>query len=243
MLTVPDEPRRTPTAALPARSLARGALAAAVLVAAIAFLLWPHGSEPAGGSGAPIAAAPRQVTVAAVSRGRTVAAPPELVVVAETPSPAPSAAPAATAAPSPATGPSGPPAPTGSGAGGRSGTGAGPGAGPGSGSGTPTPTPSPRPSPTSPFPAPGFTRLNFIVLDYRTGRPIPDACVIVGTSNCAPGQPHTDALGRWSADVATGSSTQWDVSFSKEGYYTQRRHFTLPGRTIVTYQIFLRRSS
>ena len=78
--------------------------------------------------------------------------------------------------------------------------------------------------------------------DNTTGRPLPDVCVVIGTANCGPTAPHTDASGRWSADVAASSnSTLWDLYFIKTGYQRQFRQITLPGGVSRTYIIFMRR--
>jgi hypothetical protein len=74
-----------------------------------------------------------------------------------------------------------------------------------------------------------------IVIDSRTLLPIPDACIVVGTTTCDPTRPHTDASGRWSVDIPMSTSTtNWDMGFLKAGYFTQWRTFTLQqGRTAL----------
>ena len=60
------------------------------------------------------------------------------------------------------------------------------------------------------------------------GQALPGVCVIVGTASCTADKPHTDATGRWTADVPMGSPTLlWDISLSKGGYLTVRRQFVL----------------
>jgi len=253
------------TAPLPG-SRRRAVIAA---LAALALLLLFIGSgRPAGSSGAPDEAAvePQQQQTqldrpVLVSRGRTVALPP-LAVVAPTATPAPTAtatpAPQPTAAVATATAQgtarrTATPGPTGAGAGtgGTGGTGAGSGgggsgsgsgsggAGGGSGTGTGFPTPAPLP----PVPPPGFGRFSIIVLDAFTNRPIPGACVIIGTRSCDPSQPHTDANGRWAVDIpATTMTTYWDLYFSKPGYVFALRQLGLAAGQTVTYTILLRRS-
>ncbi len=248
-----EQPLQTGIAILEWRSGSRKrALLAALGVLAILLLLIGD-SGSLGSSGAPdeAAAEPQQQQtqvdqILLVSRGRTVALPPVIVAVAPTATPTP--APTATATPAPeptkavATAGTGTaprtasPRPTGTGSGGGSGgtgaTGAGSGgsgggsgsgsggAGGGSGSGTGFPTPQPLP----PVPPPGFGRFQIIVLDAFTNRPIPGACVIIGTQSCDPSQPHTDANGRWAVDIpATTRTTLWDIYFSKPGYVFERR--------------------
>jgi uncharacterized membrane protein YgcG len=257
---VPERPPqplvRVAAISAPVPSRRKYAYAAVAVAAAVLLFLGPGSVGPPGGTpaGAPptAAAEPERVALLPRSRGRTIVAPPEIVAVQESPTPAPtaqpSASPDATAAAAATTG-SGPartgtPAPSG-----RGGTGGGGGSGGGGGGGllppTPTPTPAPTiPAPTPPVPPAGFGRFNVVVLDASTGRPIPDACVVVGTASCAVGQPHTDASGRWTADVpVTNASTPWDMQFIKTGYFAQSRSITLSARQTVTFQIRLRPSS
>ena len=230
----------------------RRALVALALLALLALLI-PLGAPQQGGGGTPQAAAAEQQRSAllTVSRGRTVGAPAEIVVVAET-TPSPTPAPSEEASPSPAAtsgaaassvpGASGASGSTGpGGSGGGAGGGNGTGQGPGNGSGTSTPTPLPAIT-LGPVP-PGFARLVIIVLDAQTRRPLPDVCVVIGTATCAPGQPHTDVNGRWAADVASSSNiTYWDVSLIKTGYTSVSRRLSLrAGSGSTTYSLTLRR--
>jgi len=65
---------------------------------------------------------------------------------------------------------------------------------------------------TTPSQPPGFGRFQIIVLDAFTNRPIPAACVMIGTQSCNPSQPAADANGVWAADVpATSQTTLWDI--------------------------------
>lgn len=224
-------------------------VAAALAAALLVFLLGGSGLGPAGEpGGAPPAAAADQQRVALVSHslGRTISLPAEVVAVQESPTPAPTEAPTASPAAQPTTAPAtagsgsgartGTPAPTGTGAGGG-GTGGG-------GIGILPRTPTPAPTRTPVVPPPGFGRFSVIVLDASNGRPLPDVCVVLGTSSCDPGTPHTDLNGRWSADVpVTAGSTNWDMSFMRAGYRTQKRLLTLAAGRTVTFQILLRRTS
>lgn len=242
-------PKHPPTAAesaplMRARTSRRPILAAVTAVLALVLLLLFTGDPgpQAAGGGAP--AAPVSVarpTLTTISRGRTISLPLELVAVEESPTPAPTAAPSASAAPTASA-----PAPSGSGSGGTSsgGTGTGSGSGSGAGSGTAPPTPiaTPAPTATPPAPAAGFTRLNVYVFDATSVKPLEGVCVVIGTLNCGPNAPHTDATGRWSADVAASdASTKWTMAFVKSGYVTQQVNITLPGGTSRTYFIYLRR--
>ncbi len=244
----------------------RRAIIAALAALALLLLLIGSGA-PKGAPGAPDEAAVElqqqqtQDQLLVVSRGRTIALPPVLAVAASaTPAPTATATPApqptsavatataqgtarhtATPGPTGAGGGSGGTGATGTGGGGSgggSGSGSG-GAGGGSGSGTGFPTPAPLP----PVPPPGFGRFQIIVLDQFTNRPIPGACVIIGTQSCDPSQPHTDANGRWAVDVpATTLTTYWDLYFSKPGYIFALRQFGLAAGQTANYTVFLRRS-
>ncbi|HEY6959801.1 MAG TPA: hypothetical protein VI814_13335 [Candidatus Limnocylindria bacterium] len=246
-----DEPLRHDAAITETPRSNRRLIAAAALVAAllIALLLFGNGRGlgPAGGGTPAANDAPQQQPQAqllTVSRGRTITLPADIVAVEAPPTPAataiptgaPTEAPAGSGQPGPTSGPGGTGA-GGSGGGSGGGDGSGTGSGSGTGLGTPTPTATPAIVP------PGYSRLNVVVYDASTGRPLPDVCIIIGTLNCGPTQPHTDRNGRWSADVAaTNNSTLWDLYFIKSGYVTQFRQITLPGGVSRTYAIYLRRS-
>ena len=248
-----DAPMRREAALAAARGTHRRLMAAATLAAAvlIALLFFGNGRGlgPAGG-GLPAANdAPErqpQAQLAAFSRGRTITMPADIVAVEASPTPAPTAEATPTAAPP---GSGRPEATTGpgdtgtGGSGGGSGGGDGSGSGSGSGTGVGTPSSSPAPTATPPVPPPGYSRLNVIVYDATSGRPLPGVCIIIGTLSCGPSQPHTDENGRWSADVAASSAkTLWDLYFFKTGYLTQFRQITLPGGATRTYAIFLKRA-
>lgn len=202
-------------------------------------LFFPRDPGVAGGGSPPRVITQPVATAVLVSRGRTISAPIEVVVEASPtpePSPQPTEAPAASLRVAAAA--TGTPGLGGSGSGTSTGTGTGTGSG--SGSGTSTQTPAPTATPIAV--RPGFSRLNVIVYDAQTLRPLPDVCVVIGTLDCGTAAPHTDANGRWSADVAaTPATTLWDLSFIKARYATQRRQITLPGGVSRTYVIYLRR--
>jgi hypothetical protein len=247
----------------------RALLAALGVLAILLLLIGDSGSSGSSGSPEEAAAEPQQQQtqvdrIVVVSRGRTVALPPVIVAIAPTATPTPAPTASATPAPEPtkalATAGTGTaartasPRPTGTGSGaGSGGTGAtgaggggsgggsgggGGGAGGGSGSGTGFPTPQPLP----PVPPAGFGRFQIIVLDAFTNRPIPGACVIIGTQSCDPSQPHTDANGRWAVDIpATTRTTLWDIYFSKPGYVFERRQLGLAAGQTVVFTILMRR--
>ena len=219
-------------------------LVTALAVLAALLLVLFFGDQVEVGGGSPPRAVPPQpvATMLAISRGRTISIPVEVVVAEASPTPAPTA----TAAPSPeptsgtATSANSGSGTSGSGSGGTSGNGSGSGSG---GGAAPTPTPTPAPTATPVLPPAGFSRLNVIVYDVTTGRPLADVCVVIGTLSCDPSAPHTDVNGRWSADVAASSaSTRWDLNFIKTGYRNQPRQITLPGGVSRTYVIYLQRS-
>ena len=245
----PDEmPLRGPTIAIPTaqRSWRRlAAVAASALLVLIALFIFGGAAEPPGGGTPARAAEPQRDRILVQSRGRTVSLPQE-VVVEESPTPTPSAEPTpqataepvAVAAPTAAT--AGSPGPSagagGSGGGNGGGNGSGSGSGNGAGSATPAPSPTPR------VPLPGFSRLNVIVYDAQTRKPLEGVCIVIGTPNCGPSAPHTAADGRWSADVAASSNaTKWQLSYIKTGYTTVLQEITLPGGVSRTYIVYLRR--
>ena len=223
----------------------RLAAVAAVLAALLLAVLWPRDGDVGGGSPDAAAVAPQVVTIASVSRGRTVVAPLEVVVVQETPSPTPEATaePSASPAPSVAAVTAKPGATSGTGTGtteggGGTGTGSGPGNGSGSGPGNGTRSATPAPTATPRVPPPGYVRFNIRVLDSRTYRPVADVCVIHGTRDCGSGD-YTDKDGRWSWDVAASAYvTQWDITLIKDGYVTLQQHLVMPrGRSQYLFTI------
>src|SRR5438477_8497659 len=230
--------RATPVVARgrPWRALVAVLAAAAALLLVLLFA--PNDQARGGGSAPPALPAETQRALTVVtSRGRTISLVPEVVAVEETPTPMPTALPTTTPPPAATTGGAG----SGGGASGGAGSGP-PGSGSGSGGGVAPPTrpPTPAPTATPPVPPAGFTRLNVIVYDSTTSKPLEGVCVVIGTIDCGPDAPHTNALGRWSADVAASSaSTKWDLMFLKVGYLVQTRQITLPGGVSRTYVIFL----
>ena len=237
-------PRRGETRTLRAGRRLRPLLLLALLCLLLALLF---GLE--GGGGSPEVATSVEVVTPVASvvsvplRGRSaVSLPPEIVAVQPSPTAEPSRQPAATATPPPSPSGAGGGA-GGSGAGGGSGSGAGSGSGSGVGSGSGSGI-GVLPAPTlPPVPPPGYSRLTVIVVDSRTRVPLPDACVIVGTTSCDR-SPHTDQRGRWSADVPTTTApTSWQLTLLKAGYNVQSRTFVMSaGRRSVVVEIRLVRS-
>ena len=217
-------PRRRPYALLAA--IAVLALALAGLFAQP--LLDRAQDVDGGGGGAPAAAASDQpILLSALSRGRVIVA--EVAVAAAIPDPVATVTPEPSASASPATlvgagAPSGSSAPSGS-----VGPGTGSGTGSGTGPGTATRTASPAPTATR-SPAPtlaacfaslprGFARLCGLVVDSRTGRAIPGACVSLGP--CTDQSTRTDVNGRWAFVLPVGDGTlQWTLEFAMAGYRT-----------------------
>jgi hypothetical protein len=231
------QPRRIPWKKL--------ALIAAVLSGLIFLVLGPGGTPGGKPEGDASAVAVPDVTrpqeLAQISRGRSaVTTAPEVVAVAE-PSAAPSAAPteAPSAAPSAGAG----------GAGGAGGSASGPGGGGGgigigTGPGLIT-LPTPRPTTTPRVPPAGYGRIQIIVLDRQTLRPVPDTCVSFGSLTCTnitAGDVtalnyRTDANGHWALDVPLGAPTvSYDMLFFRLGYRVDIERVTLRrGGTVLRY--------
>lgn len=231
-------PAIAPTRQIPWRRLA---IALAVICGLIFLVLGPGGDPGGKPQGDASAAAVPDVTrpqpLVQISRGRSaVTAAPEVVAVAE-PSAEPTAAPteAPSAAPSAGAGGAGGAGGSASGAGGGGG-GIGIGTGPGLIT-LPTPRPTPRTPPS------GFGRIQIIVLDRQTLRPVPDTCVSFGSLNCTTITAgdltalnyRTDANGRWSLDVPLGAPTvTYDMLFFKIGWRVDIEKITLRrGGTVV----------
>ena len=239
---------------LPDRRRIPYALVATIAVVLLAFgallaqpLLDASLADGGGGGGAPQSvASDAPVLVSALSRGRVVLA--EVAVVPAIAEPVVTAQPeaSASASPAPTAGAGGSAGPSGSGG---PGTGTGTGTGSGSGSGPGTSSPSPTPTVTR-TPAPtfavcfvsiqrGFARLCGQVIDARTGRPIPGACVSLGA--CTDQSARTDGNGRWAFVLPVGDgSLQWDLEFAMTGYrtatysQTSRQGFiTIPTQRLV----------
>ncbi len=203
--------------------------------------------EAGGGATQPNTPLPSQLPL----RGRSIALPPEPVAAVPVPTltPLPQITPPAlpTKTPTPVRGGEdtpdvvpGSPAPTRSPGSGTGGTGTGTGGGTGAGTGTATGAP-PSPTPT-PSLAPDAARFNILVVDAFTGLPLPDVCLIVGSGECGPTKPHTDANGHWSIDVPLTTPTlNWDVTFIRAQYTTEYRRYLLRQGQSVTYVMRLRR--
>jgi len=225
----------------------RLAIALAVISGLIFLVLGPGGEpggKPEGDASAVVPDVTRPQVLAQVSRGRSAAtSAPEIVAAAE-PTAEPTAAPteAPSAAPSAGAGGTGGAGGSASGAGGGGG-----GIGIGTGPGLIT-LPTPRPTTTPRVPPPGYGRLTVIVLDSRTRKPVPDACVSFGSLNCTTITAgditalsyRTDANGRWSLDVPLGAPTvSYDMLFFKLGYRVDIEKVTLRRGGTVVKTVFL----
>lgn len=174
-------------------------LASTVLVGALVLFL-VSGLDLGGLSGDNAPPAPAGIAqVTEVSRGRSSADIP-IVVVAE---PQPTAAPSPTAAPAP-TGQPRPPGPP----------------GPIVASGGKIPL-------DLPGVLPGYVRMTVQVVDNGTSRPLEDVCVIYGTLACGPEEPKTNSMGFWALDVpVTSNPIPWDLRFESPGYRSQATRIT-----------------
>jgi hypothetical protein len=236
-----------PSVTTPARGVPwkRLAIALAVICGLVFLVLGPGGApggKPEGDVSAAVAPdVTRPQPLVQLSRGRSaVTSAPEVVVVAE-PSAEPTAAPteAPTAAPSAGAGGTG-----GAGGSARGAGGGGGGIGIGTGPGLIT-LPTPRPTSTPRFPPPGYGRIQIIVLDRQTMKPVPDTCVSFGSLTCTnitAGDVtaltyRTDTNGRWSLDVPLGAPTvSYDMLFFKLGYRVDVQKITLRrGGTVLKY--------
>jgi hypothetical protein len=242
---VAGPPEPAPARRLPWKRLA---VALAVICGLIFLVLGPGGDpggKPQGDASA--ATAPditRQQPLVQVSRGRSaVTTAPEVVAVAE-PSAEPTAAPteAPSAAPSAGAGGAGGAGGSASGAGGGGG-----GIGIGTGPGLIT-LPTPRPTTTPRIPPSGYGRIQIIVLDRATLRPVPDTCVSFGSLNCTTITAgdvtalnyRTDASGRWALDVPLGAPTvTYDMLFFKVGWRVDIEKITLRRGGTVVKTVFL----
>ena len=96
------------------------------------------------------------------------------------------------------------------------GRGGGGGGGGGSGTGgvgiVPLPPIVPPPSPTPAV----YVRFHGRVVDAASGAGIAGVCVVIGSLNCGPDKPHTDAQGFWS--VVVTSQPYWDFGWQVTNY-------------------------
>jgi hypothetical protein len=76
------------------------------------------------------------------------------------------------------------------------------------------PVPPAIPGPT-PIPS-GYVRFHGRIFDAATGAPLPAVCVIIGSLDCGPDKPHSDADGYWEATVTL--QPYWDFGWQKVGY-------------------------
>jgi hypothetical protein len=237
-------PQIAPVRELPWKRLA---IALAVICGLIFLVLGPGGDpggKPEGDATAAVPDVTRPQVLAQVSRGRSaVTTAPEIVAVAE-PSAEPTAAPteAPSAAPSAGAGGAGGAGGSASGAGGGGG-----GIGIGTGPGLVT-LPTPRPTTTPRVVPAGYGRIQIIVLDRVTLKPVPDTCVSFGSLTCTnitAGDVtaltyRTDANGRWSLDVPLGAPTvSYDMLFFKLGYRVDIEKITLRRGGTATRTVFL----
>ena len=232
------------TRAIPWKRLA---VALAVISGLIFLVLGPGGApggKPEGDASAVVPDVTRPQLLAQVSRGRSaITSAPEIVAAAQ-PSTEPTAAPteAPSAAPSAGAGGTGGAGGSASGAGGGGG-----GIGIGTGPGLIT-LPTPRPTTTPRVPPSGYGRIQIIVLDRQTLRPVPDTCVSFGSLTCTTITAgdrtalnyRTDVNGRWSLDVPLGAPTvSYDMLFFKLGYRVDVEKVTLRRGGTVVKTVFL----
>lgn len=234
-----------PPVAIPDDALTRlrGPLLASALFAALAGVLLlvavpvpVVGPAPAAGPPPP----PERTQAPLGGRGRVsatlapvaLAPTPPLTPEAATPEPTvaptqavtapPTAAPARTAASAPGGVPGGP--------------GGVPGGVPGAtGGGAPTPQPTTLRAPLQLPPVPrGHYRVLVRVTDTQTRQPLPDVCVVIGTSGCPVSALHTNELGIWYADIPQeAKTTYWDLHLELAGYERLDRIITARGRDLV----------
>ena len=80
-----------------------------------------------------------------------------------------------------------------------------------------TPPPHPNASET-PAPDAGLWRIEGYVVD-ENGKPLENACVVIGPNGCKGFSPHTDDRGYWFLDIAAGRTT-FDFYFEIPGHHT-----------------------
>ena len=232
------------TRAIPWKRLA---VALAVISGLIFLVLGPGGApggKPEGDASAVVPDVTRPQLLAQVSRGRSaITSAPEIVAAAQ-PSTEPTAAPTEAPSAAPSAGADG----TGGAGGSASGAGGGGGGiGIGTGPGLIT-LPTPRPTTTPRVPPSGYGRIQIIVLDRQTLRPVPDTCVSFGSLTCTTITAgdrtalnyRTDVNGRWSLDVPLGAPTvSYDMLFFKLGYRVDIEKITLRRGGTVVKTVFL----
>jgi hypothetical protein len=94
------------------------------------------------------------------------------------------------------------------------------------------PLPPVAPGPT-PIPS-GYVRFHGRVFDAVTGAPMPGVCIIIGSLDCGPDKPHTDALGYWEATVTM--QPYWDFGWQKLGYTPRLERLYSFGQNDVAVQ-------
>jgi len=103
-----------------------------------------------------------------------------------------------------------------------------------------SPPPAPRSSPT---PEPGLWRIEGYIVD-EDGKPIENACVVIGPIACSQYSPHTDERGHYFVDIAAaGSQTvllAYDFYFEIPGRQTVWLRMTPTGAT--TFNAVLKRT-
>jgi len=226
-LTLADQ-----TLALPESALVRfrgtiSTAAALLLVFGLLLVLFPP-QAPAGDVPAapPSQAQPEPTRAPTGGRGRTSAtlAPVALAPTpALEPTPTPEPTPAPTVAPATPAPASAPVARTAAPAGSPP-TSAAPGGVPGgTGSGGASAAPAPKANvlPLDPPPLPaGTERFLFRIVDSRTGVPLANVCVVLGTRECGPNDYHTNTLGYYWLDLTGRVATNWSFGFRLDGYVT-----------------------
>jgi len=186
------------------RRLTIGTALAVALALVILLSLGTPGGPLSGvrAPGAPGTSSSQQVLDATKqSRGRTSSFTQPVAVGAPTANPAPSGEPVATPEREDIHG-------------GRGGGGGGGGTGTAGTGFVPAPPvltiPTPTPTPTL------YTRFHGRVLDATTGAPVPGVCIVIGSLDCAPDNPHSDAGGYWEATVTL--QPYWDFQWQKTSY-------------------------
>lgn len=95
----------------------------------------------------------------------------------------------------------------------------------------------PLPSPT-PTPDPKIWRFEGTVID-DDGKPLKNACVIIGPKGCRPGSIRTDDHGRYYVDLPQNANVTYDFFFSADGREVVWYRFQPKGPTV--FNVILRR--